>query len=707
MHSPDPIGRLIEGFVGEAGDLCEAITRDLLALEHGGDDIAARYENVARGLHTLKGGAGTLGLDDLERLAHRLESAFLPHQARKRPLASEGADALLRGLDAFMFRLRAHAEGRGAELDDIEKWASASQAPTSLHSARAGDPTAETIDDALPQAEPAPGPGAHQTWRVAPEQIIALMKEVERLRFLRLRLGERRRSVSQARATLGALSRGRGDDSGEAEGMLTSIEMAIAVDAQEVADVVQALEEGVKNIGTQPLRVIVEPLHRAVRDMCRSSGKEAKLSLVGGETCLDRRVLESLKGPIVHLIRNAVAHGIELPAERRARGKHEEGAIVIRAEQQGNVVFIEVSDDGAGLKLDAIKRAALERGVATEAALASMPPEKVYRLIFLPTVSTAREVTATSGRGIGMDAVEKGVEELHGHVEVQTTAEQGTRVLLTFPAGLGSSQILIVRTDDYEVGIPMLSVEGIMAAKPSSLVVGDAETSLRYQNELLPVMDLGAALGLRPPRPVAGGRLLIIHSQGKRVALWVNDLVGDMDLAIRALPREVAGLRPYQGASSLAGGELILILRPDWLTAQSMPPASRSASAALERALVVDDSLTARALHRATLELGGYTVHEASSGPQALDRLTHARYDVIVCDLGMSPTDGLELVRALRERPDTREVPVLVVSARGDEASRQQALAAGADGFLGKAHCASGGLLAEMGQIVLRRKGAA
>ncbi|MGD0675845.1 MAG: chemotaxis protein CheW [Polyangiaceae bacterium] len=564
MPNPDAIRRLIEGFVGEASDLCESVTRDLLAIERGGKDLVARYENVARSLHTLKGGAGTLGLEDLERLAHRLEDALLAHQAAKEPIPSRDADALLRGLDAFMDRLRAHADGRAAELDSVEDVLAALRPAGEQPSVDVADEAIAGLDPTPEQPEPSAIARGQQAWRVAPEHVIALTREVERLRFLRLRVDERRHALARARSALGPLSRAH--DAREADEILAGVDAALAADAQDVADLVDVLEQGVKDISTQPIRVIFEPLHRAVRDLCRSTGKEARLSFVGGETCLDRRVLEALKGPIVHLIRNAVVHGIEAPAERRDRGKHEEGAIVIRVEQQGNVVFIEVSDDGAGLKLEAIKRAAIERKIATEAELARMPPEKVHELVFLPAVSTAPEVTATSGRGIGMDAVKKGIEQLHGQIELQTTYGQGTRILLTFPAGLGSSPILIVRVEDRDFGLPMASVESVVAASPSHLTIGRGETRLKHQDELLLVVDLGAALGLRPLRPVTGGRLLIVHSKGRRVALWVNDVVGDMNLAIRPLPIEVAHVPLYQGASSLAGGTLVLIMRPDWIT---------------------------------------------------------------------------------------------------------------------------------------------
>jgi two-component system, chemotaxis family, sensor kinase CheA len=694
----DAINRLIAGFVGEAGDLSAGLTRDILALERGGANLASDYDTVARGLHTLKGGAGTLGLEDLERLAHRLEAVLLPHQGATAPLPSTVADALLQGLDTFMFRVRAHAEGRGAGLDAVDDEPAATQSSTNPPRREQG-PRGE---GSLPPPEPRGPASGPQTWRVDAEQVIALMREVDRLRFIRLRLDERRRDLDRLRAVVTATWRGA--ESSETQAILAGIDAAIAADGEEAADVVEALEQGVKSIGTQPVRAIVEPLHRAVRDMCRTMGKEATLSLVGGDISLDRRVLDALRGPLVHLTRNAVAHGIEGPNDRKSRGKHEEGTIVIRVEQQGNVVFVEVSDDGGGLDHDAIRRAALERGVATEAELARMDPKELEQLIFVPTVSTARSVTATSGRGIGMDAVKKGVEDLHGQVEVQSIPGQGTRIVLTFPAGLGSSPILIVRSADQDVGIPMLSVEGIAAPKASSLIVSNTETKLAHQDELVPVVDLSVVLGLRHPRALGGGPLLLVRSQGRRVALAVDAVVGDMDLVIRPLPREVGHLPLYQGASSLARGELLLILRPDWLVGARPTPSVGSAG---RNALVVDDSVTARALHRAMLEVGGYRVHGSSGPQQALEQLKHATYDVVICDLAMSPIGGIEFVRTLRTRADTRDVPIIVVSASEGDAARQQAFAAGADGFLSKSQCASGRLLAELAGVVAGRRAVA
>jgi len=443
-----------------------------------------------------------------------------------------------------------------------------------------------------------------------------------------------------------------------------------------------------------------------VRDVCKTTGKLARLSVVGGEVSLDRRILESLRGPLVHLVRNAVDHGIESPEVREGRGKHREGALVIRVEQQGNMLFIEVSDDGGGLDNARIKQVAIERNIVPTAEAEAMLPAQLHQLIFRNGFSTRGTVTEVSGRGVGMDVVRNEVQALQGHVEVQSTPGQGSRFLLSLPADLGSSPVLVVRCGEHQLGIPMAAVESSRAARGGDLRVGRSRVQLDHREQLIPVQDLGALVGLRQPEvPADGQPLLILQSQGRRLALSVDEVLGDRELVIRPLPVEVRDLAAWQGAATLARGELVLILRPDFLV--SSDRRAESGLGGTRRALVVDDSLTARALHRTALETGGYLVHTASNGRQALEQLRHSAYDVMVCDIGMDEMDGYELTAAIRQRTETDSMPILLVSARDSDTDRQRGSAVGADGFLTKKDCVSGRLLSEVGAVIARRKGAA
>jgi chemotaxis protein histidine kinase CheA len=526
------------------------------------------------------------------------------------------------------------------------------------------------------------------------------MREVERLREVRLRQEERARELDRVVTLLAR--QGLLAETAEARTLLAGVGRAMKSDGEETADVVDALEEGLKAITTRPVRTILEPLQRMARDLSRQLGKEARLSVVGAEVSLDRRLLEKLNGALVHLLRNAVDHGLETPSEREKTGKHHEGALTLRIEQQGNLLFLESSDDGRGIDVKGVRQAAESRGVAAPEELARMNDNQIRDLIFRPGFSTRNDVTDTSGRGVGLDAVRAAVETLQGRIEVASTLGQGTRFMLTLPVELGSSPVLVVKVFDQEMGLPMLAVEATQLTKMSALRVTRRRAQLEYQGQMLPVVDLGSRLGLRAAHmPSEGQPLMVISAGGKRVALAVDAVVGDRDLVIRPLPAEVRDVPAYQGAATLSRGELMLILRPSWLVSE---PATQAAAAPQSRrALVVDDSLTARALHRAMLEAGGFTVHLASSGKRALDRLQTDSYDVVICDLEMEEMDGEEFIRTVRERPETRDLPVILVSTY--ETGRERGRAAGADDFLSKRDCAEGQLLKVVLDVMSRKGG--
>jgi two-component system chemotaxis sensor kinase CheA len=723
---------LVSGFAAEAQEVCQKVTMDLLDLERGGQDLDAlnkAYVRLGRHLHTLKGSAASLGLQDLSEIAHKLEDALAPLRANPQKMPRSVVDVLLHGLDIFMLRVHAHADGRGDTLPDYTAALALlvaeapppeqSSPPPAVPAPVPGVPTAHAAPSPQlapvapplsPHAAPGPVESAREEassesgdagWRVSSRQVTTLMREVERMREVRLRMEERTRELDRA---VGLLTRqGLLAETAEARTLLSGVKRALNSDGEETEDIVVAMEEGLKAITTRPVRTILEPLQRMVRDLTRQLGKEARLSVVGAEVSLDRRLLEKLNGALVHLLRNAVDHGLEFPAERERAGKHHEGALTLRIEQQGNLLFLESSDDGRGIDVARVRQVAESRGLAPAEELARMNDNQIRDLIFRPGFSTRADVTDTSGRGVGLDAVRAAVEGLQGRIEVASTLGQGTRFMLTLPVELGSSPVLVVKMSDQEMGLPMLAVEATQLTRMDSqaLRITRRGAQLEHQGQLIPVVDLGARLGLRTAALPSGGQpLMVIHSGGKRVALAVDAVVGDRDLVIRPLPAEVREVPAYQGAATLSRGELMLILRPNWLVEQTP---TTTAAPQSRRALVVDDSLTARALHRAMLEAGGFTVHLASNGERALERLQTDSYDVIICDLEMEEMDGETFIRKLRERPETRELPVILVSTH--EAGRERGRAAGADGFLSKRDCASGRLLAEVLDVMSRRGG--
>src|SRR5713101_6404239 len=675
--------QLLPGFVDECKEIVERVTDHLIELEKAHEQ--ARFDDLARGLHTLKGSAATLGLAELSELAHRMEDAVLPLRGKSAALPGALTDALLKTLDTWMAHLRATTAK--SDLPDLrpshkllEAVRHAVQAvePGKAAANNGKKPSKRGREARAARAEPAPAePAAEEeavpgeeagSWRVRTREVVSLLHEVERLREVRLRLEERRRELERGLSQLARL--GILAQTAEVRALLMGVQRALSADGDEAADIVASMEDELKAICTLPVRTVLEPLRRSVRDLCKQSGKLARLSIVGGEVSLDRRVLESLRGPLVHLVRNAVDHGLELPDVREARGKHREGIVVVRVEQQGNMLFIEVSDDGNGLDLALIKQSARDLSIVPGAELDAMTPAQLHQLIFRNGFSTRRTVTEVSGRGVGMDVVRSQIQALQGHIEVQSTPGQGSRFTLTLPAELGSSPVLVVRCGEHELGVPMPAVETSLLARSSELRMARTRVQLSHREHLITVQDLGALLALRQPE----------------------------------VPHDVRDLAAYQGAATLARGELVLIVRPDWLSGFEKRDASLTGT---RRALVVDDSLTARALHRTALESAGYSVHTASSGRQALEQLRHSSYDVLVSDIGMDEMDGFELTLEARRRHQLEAMPIILVSARDSDADRQRGAASGADGFLSKKDCASGRLIAEVQAVIARRQGVA
>jgi two-component system chemotaxis sensor kinase CheA len=729
----DPmLEQLLQGFVEESQEIYERVAQNLMELEKEAAQ-GSRFDDLARGLHTLKGSSATLGLDELADLAHKMEDVILPLRGSADPIPAPLADAVLKALDVWMARLRATAaktdlpdlqgsldlllslkgEGKTAARKLAEQVAAAPPVPT-----KPPPPVPAQTEKTVPWLQPVPNEdpeksalpaggddaAAGDSWRVSTRQVIGLLHEVERLREVRLRVDERRREVDKA---LQHLERaGFGLQAADTRAALLGIRRSLGTDGEEAADIVASMEDGLKAISTMPVRTVLEPLRRAVRDLCKSTGKQARLSVVGAEVSLDRRVLEQLRGPLVHLVRNAVDHGLEMPDVREARGKHREGALVIRIEQQGNMLFIEVADDGAGLDVERIREVAARKNLAPLSELSAMTTAQIHQIVFRPGFSTRDEVSEVSGRGVGLDIVRNQIQAVEGHVEVQSNPGQGARFLLTLPAELGSSPVLVVRCGEHHLGIPMAAIESSRPAREKDLRIGRSKVQLEHREQLVAVQDLGAVVGLRQPEaPHDGQALLILQSQGRRLALSIDEVVGDKELVIRPLPTEIRELPAYQGAATLAAGELLLILRADWLV--NVERKVESGLSGTRRVLVVDDSLTARALHRTALEAGGYLVHTASNARQALEQLRHSAYDVMVCDIGMDEMDGYQLTSAVRQRPDTDSMPILLVSARDSDTDRQRGLSVGADGFLTKKECVSGRLLSEVSSVIARRKGAA
>jgi len=418
---------------------------------------------------------------------------------------------------------------------------------------------------------------------------------------------------------------------------------------------------------------------RQVRELARAVGKTVDLELTGEGVELDNTIIEQIADPLLHLVQNAVFHGVEPAGERRQRGKSEHGTVSLRAYHEGGAVYVEVEDDGRGLDADRLRASAVRGGFLAADAAARLSEREALDLVFLPGFSTAEVATSAAGRGVGMDVVRTNVLRLGGEIDVETEVGVGTRFTLKLPLTVLISEALGVRVGPAELAIPVSAIRGVHSARPEEIRTGPDGETVEIEGQDLPLLRLGRVLGVAGDPP--GRRLLVVALRAGRrlVAAVVDELLGKSEIVIKSLGAFLDGVGPWAGATVSGEGRVILLLDATRLVegqhgapraagmptaAQSQPGAPRSAA---PRVLLVDDSLSVRKFVGLMLERAGFEVHMAADGGEALNLLADTTVDVVVTDLEMPRINGFELVQDLRRRPETRALPVVILTTRAGE----------------------------------------
>lgn len=438
---------------------------------------------------------------------------------------------------------------------------------------------------------------------------------------------------------------------------------------------------------------VSDRLYRVVRQAAKELDKRVNLELEGADTEIDRSVLERMAGPIEHLLRNAVAHGIESRSQRTALGKAEAGEIVLRIRQDSNGVVIGLSDDGAGLDLPRIRARAIERGlIAPEAPLAD---RELSQLIFMPGFSTATEVTALAGRGVGMDVVRAEVAAMGGRIDLDATPGQGTRFTVHLPVSLAVTQIVLLTVGSTRIAVASGLIEQVMQIKPEALASAYEQHGIDWQGEAVPLYFLGSLLELRDARPLAQrySPVVLLRSGHQRIALHVDHVAPSQEVVVKHVGPQLARLTGMAGATVLGNGDIVLILDPVQIAATGRgKPAGQGDTAGfaplkvdiVPTVMVVDDSVTVRKVTQRLLVREGYQVMLARDGLDALRQVQDSVPDVMLLDIEMPRMDGFELAGRLRNDERLRGIPLVMISSRTADKHRDQAARLGVDAFLGK-----------------------
>lgn len=472
------------------------------------------------------------------------------------------------------------------------------------------------------------------------------------------------------------------------------------------------LSQRLMSVRMVPFDTLAERLHRVVRQAAKDCGKRANLDIRGGQTGIDRSVLESIGAPLEHLLRNAVAHGIEPPEVREAAGKALFGQIMVTLAQEGNEIVISISDDGRGLDFDRIRQRGIDRGLL--AADATTDSSQLIDLLFQSGFSTAETITTTAGRGVGLDVVKNEIESLGGRIETHSSKDgdsntnlSGTTFRLFIPLTLAITQALIIRSGPLCYAIPSSMVEQASELKSGDMAKVRIDSGTDWLGRRYPWHYLPRLLGQRNAQPIPARRhwLLLVKGGTDRVALEVDALVGNQEIVIKSIGPQLAKVPGVTGATVLGEGEIALILNPLALVAHAAAAQTNSEGGESEftdaapaltdtqisrlmpsvgRVMVVDDSLTVRRVAGRLLARQGYEVLTARDGADALEQLADLRPDVMLVDIEMPRMDGFELLRQMRADAALRNIPVIVITSRSADKHRQHALDIGANHYLGK-----------------------
>ena len=692
----------------EAAEHLQAIESGLVSLEQSPAPDVQRdlVETVFRAAHSLKGAARAVDFTEIESRCQLLEDTFADWKKQQTAPTSDAIDAVHRALDA-------------------------------MNAAMAGQPdaAAEPKSESAPRSTqprmmvPLPEPIAGDTVRIAVAKLDAQLLDAEELltakltarqraqdlRYLAGRFSAWRKEWMSVEPDAHALRRAVKD--GATPGFsrvleflnwnldhVTSLEGDVAAltktaerDHQAIGKLVDDLLEDSKHLLLLPFATLAAPFSKLVRDLCRDQGKEADLVVHGEDVEIDKRILEELKAPLIHLLRNSVDHGVETPDARQMAGKPPRATITLAASRvEGHKVEFLVADDGAGIALDKVKAAAVKRGLLSNDEARQLGDEPAQRLIFETDVSTSPMITDLSGRGLGLAIVREKADKLGGSVLVSSRPGQGTDFAIVVPSTLATFRGILVEAAERLFVVPTIHVERVIRVKAGEIRSVEGRDTISVSERAVALVRLADVLNL-PQReafaePRATTVALVLGTGDQRIAFVVDAARDEQEVLVKPLGKPLSRVRNIAGATVLASGQVAPILNVSDLlksarktgVATRAAAASRPADAKAKSVLVAEDSITSRMLIKGILESAGYKVKTAVNGMDAFTLLRAEPFDLLVSDVEMPRLNGFDLTARIRADKKLAELPVVLVTALESPEDRERGIDVGASAYIVK-----------------------
>jgi two-component system chemotaxis sensor kinase CheA len=719
-------------FKVEAAEHLQAIGAGLLSLEKvtASEEQRPLIETVFRAVHSLKGAARAVNFPEIESPCQSLEDVCAAWKRRESSPTAEALDAAHHVMDKM-------SEAIGAQTTRDQ----ASHGATTL------SPVAKEQHQQPAAALVRAVASETETVRIAVSSLDARLLEAEEMLAAKFAAGERaselsalagefehwRKAWGKAQPHARAARQALGPSTAAAAPYLSvlaeffdwnhdyvrSLEDRVAAlrrkaddDQLLIGKTIDDLLENSKKLLMLPLASLGTLLPKVVRDLCRDQGKEADLTIQGEEVKIDKRILEEMKDPLIHLLRNCVDHGIEMPEERRAAGKPLRAAITLAVSQvNGNQVELMVRDDGAGIDVEQVKAVAGKRGLLTAKAAAQLTDCAALALVFEPDLSTSPIITPVSGRGLGLAIVHEKIEKLGGKVAIESHRGAGTAIRMTLPLTMATFRGVLIEAAQRLFVVPTAQVERVLRFKPGDIQSVEGRETLALNGRAVALARLAEVLQLPPPTDLADASeasfALILGTGEHRMAFAVDAVLDEREVLVKRFRKPLSRVRNISGATILGSGELAPILNvsdllksakragaPVRATAQARP---RSAPA--KRILVVEDSITSRMLLKGILESAGYDVKTAVDGMEAFTTLRAERFDLVVSDVEMPRMNGFDLTARIRADRVLAELPVVLVTALESREDRERGIDVGAQAYLVKSHFDQSNLLEALHQL--------
>ncbi len=750
------MGSLIEKFRTVGLERIEQMNSLLVALEREPDD-AERVDELMREIHTLKGEAKMMGFADINLVAHQTESLLLSiiddevlTDSGPVDLAFEGLDlmrALLTkttgsaksalDLTGFVDRINAHTPAvtppvqsdpasDGDNRDDVEDQpGDGDDAPSDDASESSEDDDSD--DEARSEsghstltriAAPDTEKGDDETGSLRIQASSSLRVDVEKLErigdlagetiLMSRRLDYHLEQLDEIRQDMRGLHdqidanlpKHRSRQLRDLTHRLDACETSLREESYLVNLRASQVDNQARRLRHLPLAQVLSHYPRAVRDLANAQGKRVRLTHAFGNVEVDRTILTALSEPLLHLVRNAVDHGIESPEEREEQGKEPEGEISLNAEYIGDSIRVELSDDGSGIDPERVRQQATQRDYFSEKKAESLSDQEAIALIFEPGFTTRDDVSDISGRGVGMDVVRRQITRIGGFIEVESEVGQGTCFTLHLPISSAINAVLVFAIGERRFALSAKDVTRVAMVERDQLRTVHGGVCLQTDDGLCPLVDWSSPLGLEergsPPDPMT---VLLVRKGARRLAVWIDEVVGEREAVSRSLGDFLGGASLCRGVALTDSGAVVPMLDVMELAKRSsgdaqleMERSKRSSYATVQNSrpghrrtvLVVEDSEVTRSLVVSILKNRGYRVIEADDGHHGWARLQRHNVDLVLTDIQMPRMDGLELLKTIRSSEKYSALPVVILTTLGEAEDKKKAMGLGANGYLVK-----------------------